>query len=80
MQTNCELNVGNKTIYNEMDIHSYDTSNVVCKCVLVWLSQQKVSSEETHKGAWTCLLNDFISFSDTQRRREPNVGPGPAQI
>ena len=26
-------------------------------------SQQKVSSEETHKGAETCLPDDFISFS-----------------
>ena len=56
-------NVGNNTIYDEMDIHSYDTSNhVVCMCVLGWRSQQKVSSEETHKGAETCLPDDFISF------------------
>ena len=26
-------------------------------------SQQKVSSEETHKGAETCSSDDFISFS-----------------
>ena len=32
-------------------------------CVLSWRSQQKVSSEETHKGAETCLPDDFISFS-----------------
>ena len=32
-------------------------------CVLGWRSQQKVSSEETHKGAETCLPDDFISFS-----------------
>ena len=31
-------------------------------CVLGWRSQQKVSSEETHKGAETCLPDDFISF------------------
>ena len=52
------------TIYDEMDIHSNDTSNhVVCMCVLGRRSQKKVSSEETHKGAETCLLDDFISFS-----------------
>ena len=56
--------MGNKTIYDEMDIHSYDSSNhVVCVCVLGWLSQQKLSSEETHKGEETCLPDDFISFS-----------------
>ena len=50
--------------YDEMDIHSYDTSNhVVCVCVLGWRSQQKVSREETHKGAEICLPDDFISFS-----------------
>ena len=27
-------------------------------CVLGWRSQQKVSSEETHKGAETCLPGD----------------------
>ena len=49
--------MGNRTIYDEMDIHSYDTSNhVVCTCVLGWRSQQKVSSEETHNGAETCLM------------------------
>ena len=32
-------------------------------CALGWRSQQKVSSEETHKGAETCLPDDFISFS-----------------
>ena len=32
-------------------------------CVLGWRSQQKVSSEETHKGAETCLPDDFIRFS-----------------
>ena len=32
-------------------------------CVLGWRSQQKVSSEKTHKGAETCLPDDFISFS-----------------
>ena len=32
-------------------------------CVLGWRSQQKVSSEETQKGAETCLPDDFISFS-----------------
>ena len=54
----------NKIIYDDMDIHSYDTFNlVVCMCVLGWRSQQKVSSEETHKCAETCLLDDFISFS-----------------
>ena len=58
--------MGNKTIYDDMDIHSYDTSNhVVCVCVLDWRSQQKVSSEETHKRAETCLLDDFISFPGT---------------
>ena len=31
--------------------------------VLGWRSQPKVSSEETHKGAETCLPDDFISFS-----------------
>ena len=31
-------------------------------CVLGWRSQQKVSGEETHKGAETCLPDDFISF------------------
>ena len=47
-----------------MDIHSYDTSNhVVCVYVLDWRSQQQVSSAETHKGAETCLPDDFISFS-----------------
>ena len=57
--------MGNKTIYDEMDIHSYDTSNhVLCVCVLDWRSQEKVSSEETHKGAAeTCLPDDLISFS-----------------
>ena len=55
---------GNKTIYDEMNIHSNDTSNhVVRMCVLGRRSQQKVSSEETNKGAETCLLDDFISFS-----------------
>ena len=34
-------------------------------CVLVWQSQQKLSSEETHKGAETCLPNDFITFPGT---------------
>ena len=54
----------NKTIYDEMDIHSYDTSNhVVCMCVLGWWSQQKVASEEPHKDAETCLPDDLISFS-----------------
>ena len=54
---------GNKTIYDEMDVHSYDMSNhVVCMCVLGWRSQQKVSSEDTHKVAETCLPDDFISF------------------
>ena len=43
---------------------AYDTSkHVVCMCVLGWWSQQKVSNEETHKGAETCLSDDFISFS-----------------
>ena len=32
-------------------------------CALGWRSQQKVFSEETHKGAETCLPDDFISFS-----------------
>ena len=32
-------------------------------CVLSRRSQQKVSSEETDKGAETCLPDDFISFS-----------------
>ena len=47
-----------------MDIHiSYDMSNhVVCMCILGSRFQQKVSSEETHKGAETCLPDDFISF------------------
>ena len=53
----------NKTIYDEMDIHSYDTSNhVVCMCALGWRSQQKVSGEETRKGVETCLPDDFNSF------------------
>ena len=34
-----------------------------CMCVLVWRSQQKVCSEETHKGEESCLPDDFISFS-----------------
>ena len=34
-------------------------------CVLGWRSQQKVPSEETHKGAENCLPDDFISFSCT---------------
>ena len=34
-------------------------------CVLGWRSQQKVSSEETHKGAEPCLPDDFISFFGT---------------
>ena len=60
----CRQIVGNTTIYDEMDIHSYDTSNhFVCMCVLGRRSQQKVSGENTHKGAETCLLDDFISFS-----------------
>ena len=47
-----------------MDIQSYDASNhVICKCVLGWRSQQNVSGEETHKGAETCLPDDFINFS-----------------
>ena len=54
----------NKTINDEMDIHSYDTSNhVVCVCVLDWRSEQQVSSAATHKGVETCLPDDFISFS-----------------
>ena len=54
----------NKTINDEMDIHRYDTSNhVACMRVLGWRPQQKVSSEETHKGAETCLPYNFISFS-----------------
>ena len=57
-------NVGNKTIYDEMDIHSYDTSNhVICMYVLGWRLQQKAFSVEIHKGAETCLPDDFISFS-----------------
>ena len=45
----------NKIIYDDMDIHSYDTFNLVVRmCVLGWRSQQKVSSEETHKCAETC--------------------------
>ena len=32
-------------------------------CALGWRSQQKLSSEETHNGAETCLPDDFISFS-----------------
>ena len=45
-------------------IHSYDASNhVICTCVLGWRSQQKLSSEKTHKGAKTCLPDDVISFS-----------------
>ena len=32
-------------------------------CVVGWRSQQKVFSEETRKGAETCLPDDFISFS-----------------
>ena len=47
-----------KWIYTAMIVH-----HVVCVCVLGWLSQQKVSSEETHKGAEICLPDDFISFS-----------------
>ena len=46
-----------------MHINSYDTSNhVVWICILGWRSQQKVSSEETHKAAETCLPDDFISL------------------
>ena len=53
----------NKIIYDDMDIHSYDTFNLaICMCVQGWRSQQKVSSEETHKCAETCLPDDFISF------------------
>ena len=56
--------LGNKTIYDEMDIHSYDASgHVVCMCGLGWWSQQKLSNEETHEEAETCLPHDFISFS-----------------
>ena len=54
---------GNNTIYDEMDIHSCDTPTMSNACVLGWRSQQKVSSEETHKGAETCLPDDFVSFS-----------------
>ena len=36
---------------------------LVCTRVLGWRSQQKVSSEETHKGAEACFPDDFISFS-----------------
>ena len=47
-------------------LHSYDTSNyVVSKSVLGRRSQQKVSNEETLKGAETCLLDDFTSVSGT---------------
>ena len=42
---------------------SYDTSNHVCMCVLGWRSQQKVSSEKTHKDAETFSPDDFMSFS-----------------
>ena len=53
-----------KTIYDKVDIHSYDTSNhVVCMCVQGWRFQLKVSSKETHKGAETCLPDNFIIFS-----------------
>ena len=31
---------------------------LVCMCFLSWRSQQKVSSEKTHKGAETCLPDD----------------------
>ena len=55
-----------------MDIHSCDMPTMSNACVFDivgiwsqhgWRSQQKVSSEETHKGAETCLPDDFISFS-----------------
>ena len=53
--------MGNETIYDEMDLHSYDTSNhVVCVCFLDWRSQQQVSSAETHKDAETCLPDDLF--------------------
>ena len=49
-----------------MDIHSCDTSNhVVRLCVLGWRSQQKVPSEETHKGTETCLLMISSAFPGT---------------
>ena len=45
-----------------MDIHSYDTSShVQCMSVLGWRLQQKVSSEETHNNAETCLPDAFVS-------------------
>ena len=34
-------------------------------CILGWRSQQKVSSEETHNGADTCLPNYSSAFPDT---------------
>ena len=49
-----------------MDIHSYDTSNyVLCVCVLGWRSQQKVSSEETHKDARLAGLMISLAFPGT---------------
>ena len=66
----------NKTIYDEMDIHSYDTSShVVCMCVLGWRSQQIVSSEETHKDAETCLRDDFVSIPTSALELLLNITP-----
>ena len=49
-----------------MDIHSYNMSDhVVYMCVLGWRSQQKVSCEETHKGAETCFLMISSAFPGT---------------
>ena len=63
MSTNCGKNVGNKTIHDEMDIHSYEMSNhVVCVSVLGWRSQPNLFREETDKGAETYLSDDFIRF------------------
>ena len=56
--------MGNNTIYDEMDIHSCDMPTMSNACVS-WAGglNKKVFSEETHKGAETCLPDDFISFS-----------------
>ena len=63
-QTNCGKNVGNKTIYDEMDIHSCDTSNhVVCMCVLGWRSPQKTylvrKLTKVHRLAGLMILSAF---------------------
>ena len=55
-----------KTIYNEMDIHSYDKSNhVVCMGVLGWRSQQKVSSRKLTKVQRLACLMISSAFPGT---------------